>query len=92
MGGPQEPAPQWRQDRARWKQAYDILRGQLERGEYKTGFPIPSLAQLEQQFPDLARNTIRKAVDRLEREGFVRAEVGVGTFVRPSDEWEPTGD
>ncbi|WP_433247495.1 GntR family transcriptional regulator [Streptosporangium sp. CA-135522] len=88
----QEPVSEWRQDRARWKQVYDILRQEVERGEYKTGSPIPSLTQLEQAFPDLARNTIRKAVDRLEQEGFVRAERGVGTFVRPQDEWQPTGD
>jgi DNA-binding GntR family transcriptional regulator len=79
----------WRADRARWKQVYDLLRARVESGEYKVGSSIPSLSQLEQEFPDLARNTIRKAVDRLERESFVRAEVGVGTFVRPRDDWAP---
>ncbi|MEU9890751.1 GntR family transcriptional regulator [Sphaerisporangium sp. NPDC051017] len=87
-----DSGPEWRQDRAKWKQIYDILRGELEAGEYKTGYPIPSLSQLEQTFPDTARNTIRKAVDRLEREKFIHAESGVGTFVRPRDEWEPTDE
>ncbi|MEV8636492.1 winged helix-turn-helix domain-containing protein [Streptosporangium sp. NPDC051023] len=92
MSGSQESGAGWRLDRARWKQVYDILREELEAGTYKTGFPIPSLSQLEQQWPDLARNTIRKAIARLEREGFVRGEVGVGTFVRPKDEWQPVDD
>lgn len=77
---------EWERDAARWTQFYEILRDRIVRGVYQPRYPIPSLKQLEQEFA-LARNTIIKALSRLRREGYIRTVHGVGTFVRPKDDW-----
>jgi len=87
----EEQGQEWAENRARWKQLYDILRDRIERGVYKPERAVPSLSQLHQEF-GLAPNTIRKALDRLRREKFIHAEHGVGTFVRPREEWSPPED
>ncbi|MEU8040833.1 winged helix-turn-helix domain-containing protein [Streptosporangium sp. NPDC049078] len=81
----------WATDRARWKQVADELRHRIRDGEYKPRYPIPSLNQLHQEF-QVAKNTIRKVVVQLVNEGYVRAEHGVATFVRPKEDWPPAQD
>lgn len=76
----------WDTDRAKWKQLADELRSRIIQGVYKPRYPIPSLRQLEQEF-GVALNTIRKVIIQLEKEGYIRAEHGVATFVRPCEEW-----
>lgn len=76
----------WDTDRAKWKQLTDELRRRIREGVYKPRYPVPSLNQLEQEFA-LTKNTIRKAIVQLSLEGYIRAEHGVGTFVRPRNEW-----
>lgn len=70
---------------------YDILRGRIEDGVYTPENAIPSLADLQQEF-GLAVNTIVKAIRQLKRERFVHAEHGLGTFVRPRNDWTPVDD
>ncbi|GAA4182941.1 hypothetical protein GCM10022252_09650 [Streptosporangium oxazolinicum] len=81
----------WETDRARWKQLADELRRRIRDGEYKPRYPIPSLNQLHQEF-GAAKNTIRKVIDQLADEGYVRAEHGVATFVRPQSDWPAQDD
>lgn len=57
-----------------------ILRDRISSGEIEPGRRLPSLMELEQEFP-LARNTIRKALDVLKAEGLVVASPGRGLFV-----------
>lgn len=57
-----------------------ILRKRIASGEIEPGRRLPSLMELEQEFP-LARNTIRKALDLLKAEGLVIASPGRGLFV-----------
>ncbi|MGS2645793.1 GntR family transcriptional regulator [Streptosporangium sp. G12] len=81
----------WETDRAIWKQLADELRRRIRAGEYKPRYPIPSLTQLHQEF-GTAKNTIRKVIDQLAQEGYVRPEQGVATFVRPQADWPAQGD
>jgi DNA-binding GntR family transcriptional regulator len=59
----------------------DILRAQIESGELPAGRIVPSENTLSQQH-GLARGTVVKALDALEREGLVERIQGRGTFVR----------
>jgi GntR family transcriptional regulator len=64
-----------------WRQLADILRAQIESGELSAGRVMPSENTLSQQH-GLARGTVVKALDALEREGLVERIQGRGTFVR----------
>ncbi len=64
-----------------WRQLADILRAQIESGELSAGRIMPSETTLSQEH-GLARGTVVKALDALEREGLVERIQGRGTFVR----------
>lgn len=57
-----------------------ILRGEIERGVYPAGRPVPSETQLMQRF-EVARLTARKAVRVLAGEGLVEVVPGRGAYV-----------
>ena len=65
-----------------YQQLIEILRGQIERGELAPDRPIPSVAQLQQQY-GVARGTALKAVRRLVEDGLVHTVPGRGNYVRP---------
>lgn len=74
------------------------LKDRLLGGDYSEGLPLPSEPQLAREF-EVSRMTARRAIDELEREGFVYRVQGAGTFptgkrfrqgmfrVRPFKEW-----
>ena len=74
------------------------LKDRLLGGDYSEGFPLPSEPQLAREF-EVSRMTARRAIDELEREGYVYRVQGAGTFptgkrfrqgmfrVRPFKEW-----
>ena len=74
------------------------LKNRLLGGDYSEGFPLPSEPQLARKF-EVSRMTARRAIDELEREGYVYRVQGAGTFptgkrfrqgmfrVRPFKEW-----
>lgn len=74
------------------------LKDRLLSGHYPEGLPLPSEPQLAREF-DVSRMTARRAIDELEREGYVYRVQGAGTFptgkrfrqgmfrVRPFKEW-----
>jgi DNA-binding GntR family transcriptional regulator len=66
-----------------WRQLADILKAQIESGELPAGRVMPSETRLSQQH-GLARGTVVKALDSLEREGLVERIQGRGTFVSRS--------
>ena len=80
---------EWDQDETVWRQLYVILRERIESGFYKPRMPIPSITHLEQEF-GVARGTVRKVLDKLKDEGFLRAIPGKGTFVAPRDQSDRT--
>jgi DNA-binding GntR family transcriptional regulator len=57
-----------------------ILRGEIERGVYAPGRPVPSETQLMQRF-EVARLTARKAVRVLVADGLVEVVRGRGAYV-----------
>lgn len=61
-------------------QVADALRRRIEEGEWKAGEKILTLEQLEEEF-QVARVTVRQAVDVLQVEGLVDRRQGKGTFV-----------
>jgi GntR family transcriptional regulator len=63
-------------------QVYLVLCQQIRDGAYSHDAPMPGELALAQQF-GVSRITIRKALDRLEREGSIDRQRGRGTFVRP---------
>lgn len=74
------------------------LKERLLGGHYVEGLPLPSEPQLAREF-EVSRMTARRAIDELEREGYVYRVQGAGTFptgkrfrqgmfrVRPFKEW-----
>jgi DNA-binding GntR family transcriptional regulator len=64
-----------------WRQLADLLRVQIQSGELQAGRVMPSETTLMQEH-DLARGTVRKAIDVLVDEGLVNRVQGRGTFVR----------
>ena len=61
-------------------QVASALRRRIEVGQWQTGEKISTLEKLEAEF-QVARVTIRQAVDILEKEGLVQRQQGRGTFV-----------
>jgi GntR family transcriptional regulator len=70
---PLAPVPRYRQIAA-------ILRERIEAGELQPDRPIPSEAQIQQEF-GVARETGRKAVALLREQGLVITVPGMGTYV-----------
>jgi GntR family transcriptional regulator len=65
----------------RYKQIAAILRERIEAGELEADRPIPSEAQIQQEF-GVARETARKAVALLREDSWVVTVPGLGTYVR----------
>jgi GntR family transcriptional regulator len=61
-------------------QLADLLRQRIARGVWPVGHKLPSLDELVREF-DVARVTVRQAIDRLAREGLVSPQQGRGTIV-----------
>lgn len=56
------------------------LRRRIEDGQWEAGHKIPTLEELEEEF-QVARVTVRQAIDLLQKEGLVWRQQGKGTFV-----------
>ena len=61
-------------------QVASALRRRIETGEWRQGQQISTLEALEQEF-EVARVTVRQAVELLQNEGLVHRHQGRGTFV-----------
>jgi GntR family transcriptional regulator len=61
-------------------QVASVLRTRIQSGFWSAGDKIPTLEELEREF-EVARVTIRQAVDILREEGLLQARQGLGTFV-----------
>lgn len=64
----------------RYAQLADLLRGRIARGHWRPGDRLPTLDELMREF-DVARVTVRQAVELLSRDGLLSAQQGRGTFV-----------
>ena len=59
---------------------YEILKRQIIDGEYQVGELLPPEPELEKRF-HVSRTTIRRAVEMLSQEGYLKAKQGRGTQV-----------
>jgi GntR family transcriptional regulator len=80
---PLAPVPRYRQIAA-------IIRRRIESGELQPERPIPSEAQIMEEF-GVARATARHAAELLRDEGLVVKVPGLGTFVRKREDWQMPG-
>lgn len=64
-------------------QVADILRSRIQSGRLLPDRPVPSEAQLQQEF-GVARGTARKAIALLREQGLVVTVKGRGSYVNPS--------
>ena len=70
-------------DRSRvplYLQVASVMRQRIEEGQWRPGQKISTLVQLEEEF-QVARVTVRQAVDMLSKEGLLARQQGRGTFV-----------
>ncbi|MET7687925.1 winged helix-turn-helix domain-containing protein [Streptomyces sp. NPDC005483] len=69
-------------DRTRpiWRQIVAIVQDRIEDGTYPVGGKVPSVVELSTEF-GVAASTAQKVLAFLKAEGWVRAEIGLGTFV-----------
>lgn len=70
-----------RGDRSIWMQIYDRLRQLIAEGSIAPGERLPGENQLSEAF-GVTRVTLRRALTKLQREGFLEVRKGVGAFVR----------
>ncbi|MGB8450901.1 MAG: GntR family transcriptional regulator [Anaerocolumna sp.] len=61
-------------------QIENILKEQIEKGEYAYGDVLPSEKQLQELF-EVSRITVRQAVNTLVNEGYLQSSQGIGTTV-----------
>jgi len=70
-------------------QLAELFRQRITKGIWKQGDKLPSLDQLVDEF-EVARVTVRQAIERLARDGLLKPQRGRGTFVTgapQSDRW-----
>lgn len=70
-------------------QLAELFRQRIVKGIWRQGEKLPSLEQLVAEF-EVARVTVRQAIERLARDGLVSPQRGRGTFVTAlprSDRW-----
>jgi GntR family transcriptional regulator len=79
-------------DRSRvplYLQVGSVLRQRIETGHWQPGQKISTLEELEREF-EVARVTVRQAIELLREEGLLRCQQGRGTFVAdepPNRRW-----
>ncbi len=79
-------------DRSRvplYLQVAAVMRQRIERGQWRPGEKISTLVELEREF-EVARVTVRQAIEILRQEGLLHCHQGRGTFVAekaPSRHW-----
>lgn len=68
-------------DIPRYRQIHEILKKQIQHGEYEVGDYLPSENELCTTYK-ITRTTARKALDELQKEGFIIRQHGKGSLVR----------
>ncbi|MFC4007951.1 GntR family transcriptional regulator [Nonomuraea purpurea] len=71
---------EWRPGIPRWVQVYEILKGEIESGKRAPGDQVPSVLRLQQMY-GIATSTGQKVHRALRKDGLIRTEPGMGSFV-----------
>jgi GntR family phosphonate transport system transcriptional regulator len=66
-----------------WRQIGSAIENDIRAGRVPAGQPLPTERELAKRFT-VARQTIRRAMADLERQGIISIQQGRGTFVMPS--------
>jgi len=66
-----------------YHQLFELLLGQIVGGQIKPHEAIPTELELSEMY-GVSRITVRRALDELERRGYIQRERGRGTFVSPA--------
>ncbi|MFG1961480.1 GntR family transcriptional regulator [Nonomuraea sp. NPDC049028] len=77
--------------RAGYLQIADDLRAQIRGGSLAPGTPLPSTAQLAEQY-DASLSVVKMAVGILRNEGLVIGQQGKGVYVRDETDAPAAGD
>lgn len=80
---------EFREDQSRWQQVAHVIRERIAAGTYRPGSRVPSENDLMQEF-GIARMTAHKVMRALRDEGTVYTVRGMGSFVSPPQDTEPT--
>lgn len=73
-----------------YRQLAEIIRGQIESGEIRPNYAVPSKRVLVQRY-GISTKTVDSAMAILRDEGLIVTEPGKGLFVVPEDERGPRG-
>jgi GntR family phosphonate transport system transcriptional regulator len=73
-----------------WRQVEAALLLDIRSGAFEEGSKLPPAAALAQRF-EVNRHTVRHAIDSLEERGFLRTQVGLGSFVQEHPYHYPIG-
>ncbi|MBP3337203.1 MAG: GntR family transcriptional regulator [Clostridia bacterium] len=64
-----------------YQQLVDVIRNSVKKGELASGEQLPTVSEMTERL-GIARGTIKRAYDELERAGLIEKVQGRGTFVR----------
>jgi DNA-binding GntR family transcriptional regulator len=78
-------SPELDRTRPVWRQVAAVVADRIADGTYPVGSRVPSVVELSAEF-GIAASTAQKALTHLKNEGLIRAEVGLGSFVRDRPE------
>ncbi|WP_308164720.1 GntR family transcriptional regulator [Nonomuraea sediminis] len=70
----------WKPGIPRWVQVYEDLKAKIESGELAPGDQVPSVLRLQEIY-GIATATGQKVHRALRRDGLIRTEPGMGSFV-----------
>lgn len=80
-----EHSDQFAYDTPPYKQIAELIKQRIERGELRPHRPIPSEAQMSQEF-GVARTTARRAVAYLREQGLIYTVPQRGSYVAPPED------
>ena len=66
--------------RMKYNRIYEDLKQKIERGVYRTNTYLPSEYSLIKEY-DCSRNTVRRAIEQLGRDGYIQSMHGKGVIV-----------
>lgn len=67
-------------------QIAEVMRRRIQEGRYKEREKIPAITDLAVEF-EVGDGTVKSAREILKSQGYLNAERGIGTFVRPKKDW-----